>query len=197
MDGTLVDTEHQWLEVVAALLKAHGVEPAPEVLAPFAGAAIATAAALFADRHGVTGTAERLDREFTELVAAGVSVQPGALRLLDRAAELGVPVALVTASERKVADLVLKGLGAERFGASVTQGETERGKPHPDPYLAAARALGADPADCLAVEDTPTGAAAALAAGCSLLAVPSVPGIGPGPRTYLYASLEDVRIAEA
>ncbi|CAM5668760.1 hydrolase [Streptomyces spiroverticillatus] len=197
MDGTLVDTEHQWLEVVAALLEEHGIEPAPEVLAPFAGAAIDTAAALFADRHGVLGTAERLDREFTELVAAGVSVQPGAMRLLDRARELGIPVALVTASERKVADLVLKGLGAERFAASITQGETERGKPHPDPYLAAARALGADPAECLAVEDTPTGAQAALAAGCRLLAVPSVPGIEPGPRTYLYASLEDVHIADS
>ncbi len=196
MDGTLVDTEHQWLAVVAALLTEHGVEPTPDTLAPFAGAAIDTAAALLADRHGVPGTAGRLDREFTALVAAGVSVQPGALRLLDRAAELGVPVALVTASERKVADLVLEGLGAERFAASVAQGETGRGKPHPDPYLAAARALGADPADCLAVEDTPTGAQAALAAGCGLLAVPSVPGIEPGPRTYLYASLEDVRIAE-
>ncbi|MFI5807789.1 HAD family hydrolase [Streptomyces sp. NPDC051561] len=195
MDGTLVDTEHQWLEVVAALLEEHGIEATPDALAPFAGAAIDTAAALLADRHGLAGTAERLDREFTALVAAGVTTQPGALSLLDRARELGVPVALVTASERKVADLVLKGLGTERFAASVAQGDTLRGKPHPDPYLAAARALGADPADCLAVEDTPTGAAAALAAGCRLLAVPSVPGIDPGPRTVLVASLDDVHLA--
>ncbi|MFI0983517.1 HAD family hydrolase [Streptomyces sp. NPDC021093] len=194
MDGTLVDTEHQWLEVVAALFEEHGIAPTSEVLAPFAGAAIATAAALFADTHAITGTAERLDREFTALVAAGVTVQPGALRLLDRARELGVPVALVTASERKVADLVLKGLGVDRFATSVAQGDTERGKPHPDPYAAAARALGVDPADCLAVEDTPTGAAAALAAGCRLLAVPSVPGIDAGPRTVVVTSLEDVEL---
>ncbi|MFF0743220.1 HAD family hydrolase [Streptomyces sp. NPDC004111] len=197
MDGTLVDTEHQWLEVVAALLREHGVTATPEVLAPFAGAAIDTAADLLADRHGLTGTAQRLDAEFTALVAAGVTVQPGALRLLDSARALGIPVALVTASERKVADLVLKGLGTERFAASVAQGDTVRGKPHPDPYLAAAQALGVDPADCLAVEDTPTGAAAALAAGCRLLAVPSVPGIEAGARTVVVASLTDVGLAGA
>lgn len=53
------------------------------------------------------------------------------------------------------------------------------------------------PQDCLAVEDTPTGAAAALAAGCRLLAVPSVPGIEPGPRTVLVASLAEADLTEA
>ncbi|MEN8650114.1 HAD family phosphatase [Streptomyces sp. 21So2-11] len=195
MDGTLVDTEHQWLGVVAALLREHGLPASPAELAPFAGAAVGSAAGLLAREHGLTGMAERLDRDFTARVAAGITVQPGALRLLDRAGELGIPAALVTASERPVADLVLAALGTYRFATSVASGETPRGKPHPDPYLAAAAALGVDPALCLAVEDTPTGATAALAAGCRLLAVPSVPGIVAGPRTVLVASLTDVDLA--
>ncbi|RFU83877.1 HAD family phosphatase [Streptomyces triticagri] len=198
MDGTLVDTEHAWLETVADFLRAQGSPADAPVLAPFAGAAVADAAEHLV-RSGLTSrtaaeSSAVLDREFTARVASGVTVQPGALRLLDRARELGVPTALVTASERHVADLVLRALGAHRFDTSVTSGESERGKPHPDPYLTAAARLGVDTADCLAVEDTPTGAAAALAAGCRLLAVPSVPGISPGPRTTLVRSLEDVTL---
>ncbi|MFI7098420.1 HAD family hydrolase [Streptomyces sp. NPDC050161] len=200
MDGTLVDTERQWLATVAGLLRAHGAPDGPDALAPFAGAPVATAAELLADGYGIgrgtAATAALLDRDFTARVAAGVTVQPGALRLLDRARALGIPAALVTASERHVADLVLRTLGADRFATSVTSGDTPLGKPHPDPYLAAAARLGVAPADCLAVEDTPTGAAAALAAGCRLLAVPTVPGIAPGPRTAVLASLEDVDLLD-
>ncbi|WP_338697066.1 HAD family phosphatase [Streptomyces sp. Q6] len=190
MDGTLVDTERAWLAVVGRFVGAS------EGLDAFAGLTIADAARRCVD-EGLTASSYEdayawLDREFTAAVTAGVRVQPGALRLLDGARALSVPVALVTASERHVAERVIKVLGVERFAASVTNGDTVRGKPHPDPYLAAARALGVDPVDCLAVEDTPTGAAAALAAGCRLLAVPSVPGIAPGPRTTVVASLDEV-----
>ncbi|EFE75435.1 HAD family phosphatase [Streptomyces filamentosus] len=200
MDGTLVDTEHAWLDTVAGFLRTQGSPADASTLAPFAGAALADAADRLV-RDGLTALSPaqalaRLDREFTARVAAGVAVQPGALRLLDRARALGVPTALVTASERHVADLVLDTLGRHRFDTSVASGETDRGKPHPDPYLAAATALGVAAPDCLAVEDTPTGAAAALAAGCRLLAVPSVPGIEPGPRTVLVTSLTEADLAD-
>ncbi|MGY0024364.1 HAD family hydrolase [Streptomyces sp. cg35] len=192
MDGTLVDTERAWLDVVGRLLgDTAGLDA-------FAGLTIQDAARRIVD-EGRTAlsyarTAAWLDGEFSAAVGAGVRVQPGALALLDGARALGVPVALVTASERHVAERVLEVLGAERFSASVTNGETVRGKPHPDPYLAAAAALRVAPEECLAVEDTPTGVAAAVAAGCRVLAVPSVPGIVAGPRTTVVASLEEVSL---
>ena len=192
MDGTLVDTERDWLAAVAEHLGTRTDDP---VVLQFAGLTIADGAELLAPRVPELTTeraAQMLDRAFAERVAAGVTVQPGALRLLDAAAELGIPVALVTASERAVAGLVLDRLGRHRFAHSVAAGEAGRDKPHPDPYVSAARALGVDPRDCLAVEDTPTGAAAALAAGCRVLAVPTVPGIAAGPRTLLTDSLEGV-----
>ncbi|MEC4020057.1 HAD family hydrolase [Streptomyces sp. H27-D2] len=193
MDGTLVDTEREWLLAVAALLDEEGLPSGEAALAPFAGATLADSAARLIEQHGLRATREelfsRLDGDFTRRVAAGVAVQPGALAFLDRARALGVPTALVTASERHLTDLVLETLGAHRFDLTVAGTEGGRSKPYPDPYLAAATRLGADPADCLAVEDTPTGAAAALAAGCRLLAVPTVPGIEPGPRTLFAASL--------
>ncbi|GAA2091239.1 HAD family phosphatase [Streptomyces albiaxialis] len=188
MDGTLVDTERDWLATVAQIL------PPGTDTTPFAGLPIPTAARrLAALLPSLTpeDAWNRLDTAFTARVRAGVTVQPGALRLLDRARALGVPVALVTASERAVADEVLRTLGPHRFAHSVASGETPEGKPHPAPYLAAARALGVAPDACLAVEDTPTGVSAARAAGCRVLAVPTVPGIEPGPAVTLAVTLAD------
>ena len=200
MDGTLVDTEHQWLDAVAGFLREQGLAATDEVLADFAGAPVD-------DRRRAPGAHVRgAPRCHPDGCPAGRGLHrqgrvrrhrpAGRAAAAGPGAGLGIPAALVTASERHVADLVLRTLGAHRFALSVTSGEAPRGKPHPDPYLAAAAGLGVDPADCLAVEDTPTGAAAALAAGCRLLAVPSVPGIVPGPRTAVVASLEDVDLAD-
>ncbi|WP_415952096.1 HAD family hydrolase [Streptomyces sp. KLOTTS4A1] len=196
MDGTLVDTEHAWLDVVREFLAAEGRSALASDLEPFAGATIGGAAELLIRGQLTARPREEavraLDEAFTAAVAKGVTIQPGALELLDRARELGVPTALVTSSERHVADLVLGALGRHRFDVSFAEGESERGKPHPDPYLNAAAALGVSPSACLAVEDTPTGAEAALSASCTLLAVPSVPGILPGPRTTIVKSLTEV-----
>ncbi|MDJ1136115.1 HAD family hydrolase [Streptomyces iconiensis] len=198
MDGTLVDTERDWLATLAELLAAYGAAPEPgELAAAFAGLPLPDAAARVAARVPLTEAEARetLDRAFTARVRAGVTIQPGALALLDGARELGIPVGLVTASERTVTDLILLTLGAHRFACSVTSGETPRGKPHPDPYLAAAAALGVPATGCLAVEDTPTGVTSALAAGCRVLAVPTVDGIAPGPRTTLAPTLEAVDLS--
>nr|BFE82310.1 hypothetical protein GCM10020093_049110 [Planobispora longispora] len=88
-----------------------------------------------------------------------------------------MPIALVSASPRRIVDVVLRTVGAGRFRLVVAAEDAERGKPAPDPYLRAAAGLGVDPGDCVAVEDSPTGIAAALAAGCRVVAVPrAVPG---------------------
>ncbi|MEU4969870.1 HAD family hydrolase [Streptomyces smyrnaeus] len=194
MDGTLVDTERDWLASLADLLAEHGAPADEAALAPFAGLPLDGAAQLVARRTGLAAekARARLDASFTARVRAGVTVQPGALALLDDARLLGVPVALVTASERPIADLVLATLGPHRFTCSVAHGETPRGKPHPDPYLAAADRLGVPAAACLALEDTPTGAASARAAGCRVIAVPTVDGIEEAPGTLLLASLREV-----
>lgn len=198
MDGTLVDTEHSWLDTVGGLLREYGQPADAAAVRAFAGLPLDHAAELLASpaRLSAAVVEERLHREFTAQVAGGVTLQPGARGLLDEAARLGVPVALVTASERAVADEVLRTLGASLFALSVANGETPRGKPHPDPYLAACRLLEVDPAHCLAVEDTPVGARAALAAGCHVLVVPTVPGIAADARTTVVASLNDVSLSD-
>ncbi|MGV9243775.1 HAD-IA family hydrolase [Streptomyces sp. NPDC003710] len=193
MDGTLVDTERLWWEAVervaAGLGRTLGADDQPEVL----GRPVEHTAGWLASLTGApaAGLAAALHGEFAERVRDGVVPRPGALGLLDALAREGVPTALVTASPRAVADTVLEVLGAARFAVSVTADDTEHTKPAPDPYLAACRALGVDPAGCVAVEDTPTGVASAEAAGCAVLAVPSLAPIEPAPGRTVLASLED------
>lgn len=195
MDGTLVDTERLWWEAVEQVAGRPLTEAdQPEVLgrpvehtADWLAAATGTA---------VGQLAAELHREFAARVRTGIVPRPGALDLLDALARAGVPTALVTASPRAVADTVLEALGATRFAVSVTADDTEHTKPAPDPYLAACRALGVDPAACVAVEDTETGVTSAEAAGCAVLAVPSLAPIEAVPGRTVLPSLAGVTVAQ-
>jgi HAD superfamily hydrolase (TIGR01509 family) len=92
-------------------------------------------------------------------------------------------MALVTSTERALTEVALDTLGRDFFDVTICGDEVDgQNKPLPEPYLKAARLLGVDPADCVAVEDSPTGSVSAAAAGCAVLVVPcdvDVP-IGPG-----------------
>ncbi|ULR49291.1 HAD-IA family hydrolase [Streptomyces deccanensis] len=194
MDGTLVDTERLWwdavAEVAARLGRALSEADQPDVLGrPVEHTADWLAALTGADRDAL---AAELHQEFADRVRTGTVPRPGALELLRALAREDVPTALVTASPRAVADTVLDVLGRDLFAVSVTADDTEHTKPAPDPYLAACRALGVDPAACVAVEDTRTGVTSAEAAGCVVLAVPSLAPIEEAPGRTVRESLEGV-----
>ncbi|MFG2846625.1 HAD family hydrolase [Kitasatospora sp. NPDC048296] len=200
MDGTLVDTEQLWWQAAAELAEELNRpltdQDAPEVL----GQAVEHTAAHL---HKVSGTtlgeaelAARLGESFATKVAAETVPRPGALALLAALRAARVPTALVSASPRRVVDLVLSAIGRDWFEVTLAAEDTARTKPAPDPYLAAAERLGLDPAVCVAVEDTPTGVASATAAGCAVLAVPSTAVPMPdGDRITLLTSLEQVDLA--
>jgi beta-phosphoglucomutase-like phosphatase (HAD superfamily) len=96
-------------------------------------------------------------------------------------------------SYRPLADAVLSALPPGSFAALVTGDEVRHGKPHPEPYLTAAAALGVAPQECVAVEDSPTGVASAEAAGVPVVAVPHVVPVPPGPARAVVATLDGVR----
>jgi beta-phosphoglucomutase len=84
----------------------------------------------------------------------------------------GYPTALATQSHREQASRVLDVLGlADEFDVVVTRDDVEHGKPDPEMHLLAARELGVGPEECLAIEDSPAGVKAALAAGAEIVAV--------------------------
>ncbi|MGG8409905.1 HAD-IA family hydrolase [Streptomyces sp. 12297] len=196
MDGTLVDTEGLWWdavgEVAAGLPYTVTDRDLPDVL----GRPVEHTAAHL---HTASGTgrpaadvAEELHQAFAARVSARIEPRPGALALLDDLHARGIPIALVSASPRSVVDLVVRALGAGRFTVTFAAEDTERTKPAPDPYREAARALGLPPAACVAVEDTMTGVTSAEAAGCPVLAVPSLAPIAHAPGRLVRASLTGV-----
>jgi beta-phosphoglucomutase-like phosphatase (HAD superfamily) len=95
-------------------------------------------------------------------------------------------------SYRRFVAPILAALPDGTFAEVITGDGVLHGKPHPEPYLKAARALGVDPADCLAIEDSNTGARSAEAAGCTVLVVPNHVPVLPGGRRVFADSLEDV-----
>ncbi|MGH9271104.1 MAG: HAD-IA family hydrolase, partial [Ilumatobacteraceae bacterium] len=143
-------------------------------------------------RLGATEIVERLHAGVIARVREQVPWRPGARRLLSELDRLDVPCALVTMSWRPLVDAVVEALAPLRFQAIVTGDEVTNGKPHPEPYLLAAKALGVDPDQCVAIEDSPTGIASAGAAGCVVIAVPNIIDIEPSPGRHVVPSLRQL-----
>ncbi|WP_114853613.1 HAD family phosphatase [Brachybacterium sp. YJGR34] len=194
-DGLLVDTESRWVALQDAYLARHGAALDAAVRRELTGRAaevvvVAIAEIVGKDPHLV---GEELVAEHRRHLGDVMTPLPGALETL-RAIAAVRPVAVASNSDRRALDAKLAGLGiAEVVDASIAIEDVARPKPAADMYLAAARALGAEPADCLGFEDSETGAEAALAAGLQLIAVPSLPGQEPrAPRRV--DSLEDATL---
>ena len=105
----------------------------------------------------------------------GVPAQPGIAALLARLSEHGVPFSVATSTRRSQAErsLALAGLG-DFISAMVTGDEVEHGKPAPDIFLRAAAAIDAQPARCIALEDSAVGVRAAAGAGMLTIMVPDL-----------------------
>ncbi|WP_214325651.1 HAD family hydrolase [Nonomuraea sediminis] len=207
MDGTLVDTEGLWWSATASVAGSLGVLLTPDDTPHVLGRTVEdTAAHLLsvrqaplpegdtgdaspapgrrdgvrrrsAPQHGDQPTVARLLTEaFADHIRQGVRVMPGARELLRELTEARIPTALVSASPRSIVDLVMPRLG-HAFDLVVAAEDTACGKPYPDPYLKAARQLGVDPKLCVAIEDSPTGVAAATAAGCRVVVVDPAAGL--------------------
>jgi len=102
---------------------------------------------------------------------------PGAIALTKRFYELGVPQAIATSSAKITFDMKTQRhqdwLGMFKTIVLGSDPEVKNSKPAPDSFLVAARRLGADPAECLVLEDAPAGVKAGKAAGMSVVAVPA------------------------
>ncbi|MEU3349258.1 HAD family phosphatase [Streptomyces sp. NPDC006700] len=196
MDGTLVDTEGFWWDVEVEVFAALGHTLDDSWRHVVVGGPMTRSAGFLIEATGASVTLAEvttlLNEGFETRIDGALPLMPGAARLLAELSEQRIPTALVSASHRRIIDRVLTTLGPQHFALSVAGDEVSRTKPHPDPYLLAAAGLGADPARCAVIEDTATGVAAAEAAGCRVVAVPSVAPIPPAFRRTVVPTLEDV-----
>ncbi|MFD9391291.1 HAD family hydrolase [Streptomyces sp. NPDC060000] len=196
MDGTLVDTEGFWWDVEVEIFAGLGHTLDDSWRHVVVGGPMTRSAGFLIEATGadidLADLSVLLNQGFEDRITRALPLMPGAARLLAELAEHEVPTALVSASHRRIIDRVLASLGTGNFRLSVAGDEVARTKPYPDPYLFAAAGLGVDPARCAVIEDTATGVASAEAAGCHVVAVPSVAPIAASHRRTVVPSLEQV-----
>ncbi len=194
MDGTLVDTEPSWIAAEYALVAEHGGTWSDQHAHAIVGNPLLVSAEYIRRHGGVALPAETIVEQLIDRVVADVerhvAWRPGARELLEALRGAGVPCALVTMSWARLADAVVSTLPEGTFAAVVTGDQVRHGKPHPEPYLEAARRLGVDIDHCVAIEDSQTGAASAQAAGAAVVAVPHVVPVPPAPGRVVVASLD-------
>jgi HAD superfamily hydrolase (TIGR01509 family) len=199
MDGLLVDSERLWYETEAEVMAGLGATWGPENQESLVGGSIDRTVAYMLNLTGPVETpgeiARRLLDGMAERLRANVPMMPGAKQLLDEVREAGLPSALVSSTHRKLMEYALDGIGRDRFTLTVAGDEVAHTKPHPEPYLTAARLLNADPRRCVALEDSPNGTESATAAGCHVVAVPSVVPIADAPGRTVVTSLLEVDLA--
>lgn len=196
MDGTLIDTEPYWVENERALVESFGGTWTHENALACVGNPLDVSARYIRANSPV----DLPEREITERMQAGVMERmresmpwrAGARELLLALVEAGVPCALVTMSWRPMVDVLLEVLPEGTFSAVVTGDVVAAGKPDPECYLTAMQALGAQPAECVAIEDSSTGVGAALASGARTIAVPHLVEIPEQPGLARVATLTGV-----
>jgi len=201
-DGLLLDTESVWTRAEQDLFDRRGTEFTPADKRELVGTSAEIAGRLLEERLGEPGRAAELIEELNELVVAelehGVEAMLGAREVLERLRDRGTPTGLVSNSPLVFVrrSLELAGLHGH-FDVVLSAHEVAAPKPAPDPYLEACRRLGvpAGPA-VVALEDSPTGVAAARAAGLTVIGIPSVSGVRLDEAHHLAESLLDGGIAE-
>ncbi|HEX6339536.1 HAD family phosphatase [Umezawaea sp.] len=200
MDGTLLDSEKLWDIPLYEYAEKLGGTLSLATRQAMVGSNVPTTLALLYGDVGVEPTREDLTdaaawiaRRTEEVFRAGLPWRPGAVDALRAVRDSGVPMALVTSTERALTEVALDTIGRELFDVTVCGDEVDGlNKPLPEPYLKAARLLGVEPTACVAIEDSPTGVASAVAAGCTVLVVPCDVEVEPGERRVFRESLVGV-----
>ncbi len=198
MDGTLVDTEPYWIDCEFELVEAHGGTWTHEHANALVGSDLSESGRYIREHGGVDLPVDEIVNQLIDGVIARVRHKvpwrPGARDLLAELRVEDVPCALVTMSWRRLADAIVAELPRGSFAATIVGDEVRHGKPHPEPYLAAARALSVSARDCVALEDSPTGVRSATAAGCHVIAIPHIVDVPSSRGHRQVGSLADLRV---
>jgi HAD superfamily hydrolase (TIGR01509 family) len=196
MDGLLVDSEKIWFQVETEVMERLGGDWGPTDQEHLVGGSMSVTVAYMLKVSGGGAEPEEVAAWMLEgmidRLADGVEMMPGAAELLEEVRLAGLAAALVTSSIRPIAEACLESIGRHNFDQVVTGDEVTRTKPDPEPYLKAARLLGIEAARCVALEDSPNGVTSATAAGCRVVAVPSVLPIPAAPGRLVVGSLREV-----
>ncbi len=197
MDGTLVDSEKLWDVALYEAVESLGGTLSEEQRLSLVGSNMDDTARFLLEvcerpvsAESVAEMGEWIRRRTANLFDDALPWRPGAQETLELLRAEGVPMALVTSTERSLTELALNTIGREYFAATVCGDEVDGlNKPHARPYQLGAELLGVPASRCVAIEDSPPGAASAAAAGCAVLVIPNDVVVEPGERLVFRPSL--------
>jgi len=205
MDGSLVDTEPIWHVAELEVMAVRGSTWTNQDQAHALGGPMMRVAHYMADKLRAEGLGSHDPEDLigallsafeAHLDRGRIEVYDGADALMREAMAAGLPLALVSNSTRRLMDKVLAAHPDYRFDLTIAGDEVPHGKPHPGPYWEAAHRLEVPIGDCLIVEDSPTGVAAARDSGACVVAVQHMGQLDPGPRGIVVERLDGLDLAD-
>lgn len=208
LDGTLIDSEGLWWRAECLVVDGLGGTWTPQDQAMCLGGPLERVSAYMAQRSGSARTPDDIGRELLDcmeglLRSEPLEWRPGARELLAQCRAEGIPTGLVSASHRRLLDAVddaiardVHARGDHAFDVTVAGDEVANGKPHPEPYVAAARMLGVPIERCIVLEDSPTGVESGQMSGAFVVAIPHIVAIESAERRRVIDTLAGVTTAD-
>ena len=200
MDGTLVDSEHYWLSSEQSLAAEHQEPWSEQDGLDLVGMSLYESSKIIKRKIGSDLQPEQIIQRLTDSVVAKLAVsipwRPGAQELLLELKKHKIKTALVTMSMSRMALQVVNQIPFKAFDIVVAGDDVVHGKPHPEPYLLAAKLLGVNPEDCIAFEDSISGMHSAEAAGTMAIGITNIIPIPEKPGRIIWSTLEGVRVAD-
>ena len=198
-DGLLLDTETAWTRAETAQYAARGVAFTLAHKRALIGTSGPSAEATLERHLSAPGEGPALMAQLHRLVLDEVGraapILPGAAELIATLGAAAIPIGVASNSPRPIVQRALRTAGlADAFACVVTADDVAHPKPAPDPYVAACAALHARPERSVALEDSPTGVASAVAAGLYVVGVPSLAGVDLGAAHRVAGALTEVAL---
>ena len=198
MDGVLIDSERQsnegWLWAAGQL----GVDMPMWLIDSFKGAPAELCCKFFDDYYkGVIDYWEakelRTQHVYKIRETEGIPVKKGVKDIFEYIRNNGLKCAVATSTRRESAEKTLHEIGVWDYLDAVVYGdEVERGKPEPDIFLRAAKAIGVNPSEAVVVEDSINGIKAGYAAGMRVVHIPDTIAIDDDIRKLTYMVCDDL-----
>ena len=199
MDGTLIDSEPIWMEQERRLMESIGAQWSEEDARYCLGGPMTRVDEYMRLRSGKKFLPGELTTKLLEMVgesfADSIPFAPGAKELLEELQSLAIPMALVSASPRKLMAQAMRSIGEGRFASVISNDDVTSPKPNPEGYLLAAKQLGVSIARSLIIEDSIPGMGAAQSSGAFVLGVAHFSELPEGPRTIQRISLHGLSVA--
>lgn len=198
MDGTLIDSEPIWIEEETILMHELGVEWSDSDALHCLGGPLERVDAYMRERSGNRHQPLELANELIERMVLRLShrleFSAGAEDLLNEMSSAKIPMALVSASTRKIMQAALMSIGAHFFQFTCSADDVNNAKPDPEGYLTAAEKLGASIERSLIIEDSKTGMTAAIASGAYVLGLPHLTDLPSGEKVVHHQGLNHLNL---